>query len=133
MTTGRANPLSIYYRTNLQYFHTFGQVLEPALYIIKHGWISDFLFLKYRVSHLKLSKVIWLCWRYRFRFLLIFWVLCVYEKGTFIFWIHQFLFFWCCEPSMVQLLNNSCSLMTFNLIILTFRCPFQVIKGNKPS
>ena len=37
----------------------------------------------YRVSHLKLTKVIWLCWGYRFLFLLIFRVLRVHEKGTF--------------------------------------------------
>ena len=37
----------------------------------------------YRVSHLKLYKVIWLCWGYRFWFLLIFLVLCVHEIGPF--------------------------------------------------
>ena len=29
------------------------------------------------------TKVIWLCWGYRLRFVLTFWVLCIYEKGTF--------------------------------------------------
>ena len=37
----------------------------------------------YRVSHGKVNKVIWLCWGYTFWFLLIFWVLWVHEKGTF--------------------------------------------------
>ena len=37
----------------------------------------------YRVSHGKVNKVIWLCWGYRFWFLLIFWVLCVHEIGPF--------------------------------------------------
>ena len=37
----------------------------------------------YRVSHLKLYKVIWLCWGYRFWFLLIFLVLHVHEIGPF--------------------------------------------------
>ena len=37
----------------------------------------------YRVSHIKLSKVIWLCWGYIFWFLLIFLVLRVHEIGTF--------------------------------------------------
>ena len=37
----------------------------------------------YRVSHGKVNKVIWLCWGYGFWFLLIFWVLWVNEKGTF--------------------------------------------------
>ena len=46
----------------------------------------------YRVSHFKLSKVILLCWRYRFSFLLIFWVLCVHEKGTFMLNSSVFIF-----------------------------------------
>ena len=37
----------------------------------------------YRVSQGKVNKVIWLSWGYRFWFLLIFWVLCVYEIGPF--------------------------------------------------
>ena len=37
----------------------------------------------YRVSHGKVNKVIWLCWGYSFWFFLIFWVLWVCEKGTF--------------------------------------------------
>ena len=40
-------------------------------------------FLTYRVSHSKPSKVILLWWRYRLWFLLIFWILRVHEKGTF--------------------------------------------------
>ena len=32
----------------------------------------------YRVSHSKVSKVILLCWDYRFRFMLIFWILRVH-------------------------------------------------------
>ena len=39
--------------------------------------------LSYRVSHGKVNKVIWLCWRYRFWFFLIFLVLQVHELGTF--------------------------------------------------
>ena len=39
-------------------------------------------FSEYRVSHGKVNKVIWLCWGYSFWFWLIFWVLCVHEKGT---------------------------------------------------
>ena len=39
--------------------------------------------MKYRVSHLKLTQVIWLCWGYIFWFLLIFLVLQVHEIGTF--------------------------------------------------
>ena len=38
---------------------------------------------KYRVSHGKVNKVIWLCWGYSFWFFLICWVLWVHEKGTF--------------------------------------------------
>ena len=46
----------------------------------------------YRVSHGKLNKVIWLSWGYSFWFLLIFWVLCVYEKGTFMLNSSVFIF-----------------------------------------
>ena len=46
--------------------------------------LDDFLsFVYYRVSHGKVNKVIWLCLLYRFWFLLIFWVLRVHQKGTF--------------------------------------------------
>ena len=43
-----------------------------------------FLNLSSRVSHGKVNKVIWLCWGYRFWFLLIFWVQWIHEKGTFV-------------------------------------------------
>ena len=43
-------------------------------------WFFD---CSYRVSHGKVNKVIWLFWGYSFWFLLIFWVLQVHEKGTF--------------------------------------------------
>ena len=37
----------------------------------------------YRVSHGKVNKVIWLCWQYRFWFLLIFFILHVHEIWPF--------------------------------------------------
>ena len=37
----------------------------------------------YRVSHLKVHRVILLCWRYKFWFLLMFWILYVHEIGPF--------------------------------------------------
>ena len=46
----------------------------------------------YRVSHGKVNKVIWLCWGYSFWFLLIFWVLCVHVKGTFMLNSSVFIF-----------------------------------------
>ena len=46
----------------------------------------------YRVSHSKEGKVILLWWGYRFWFLLIFWVLCVHEKGTFMLNSSVFIF-----------------------------------------
>ena len=48
--------------------------------------------LSYRVSHLKLWQVIWLCWGYSFWFLLILWVLYVHEKGTFMLNSSVFIF-----------------------------------------
>ena len=44
---------------------------------------SKLLFFDYRVSNGKLDKVMWLCWGYEFRPLLIFWVLLVHEKVIF--------------------------------------------------
>ena len=44
------------------------------------------------MSHGKVNKVIWLFWGYRFWFLLIFWVLCVHEKGTFMLNSSVFIF-----------------------------------------
>ena len=46
----------------------------------------------YRVSHGKVNKVIWLCWEYTFWFLLIFWILRVHEKGTFMLNLSVFIF-----------------------------------------
>ena len=50
----------------------------------------------YRVSHCKLCKVILLCWGYRFWFLLIFWILCVHEIGTFMTNSSVFIFLMFC-------------------------------------
>ena len=51
------------------------------------GFWLGFLFSKekfiYRVSHCKVNKVIWLCWGYKFWFLLIFFILHVDETWTF--------------------------------------------------
>jgi hypothetical protein len=87
--------------------------------------------LNYRLSHGKVNKVIWLCWGYSFRFLLIFWFLWVHEKGTFMLNASVFIFF------MLRALYGS---ITQNLlflnkfwIILIFRGLFQVIESNKPS
>jgi hypothetical protein len=47
------------------------------------------------------NKVIWLCWGYRFWFLLIFWVLCVCEIGPFMPSLSvfiQFMFHSICGP-----------------------------------
>ena len=44
-------------------------------------------------------------------------------------WIHQFLFFWCCAPSMVQLLKTSCSfinLVKLQCLIISFQNPWSV-------
>ena len=89
------------------------------------------LVLTYRVPHGKVNKVIWLCWGYSFWFLMIFWVLCVHEKGTFMLNSSVFIFL------MLRALYGS---ITQNLlflnkfwIILTFRGLFQVIESNKPS
>ena len=49
---------------------------------------------KYRVSHGKVNKVIWLCWGHNFWFLPIFWVLWVHEKGTFMPNSSVFIFFY---------------------------------------
>ena len=46
----------------------------------------------YRVSHSKPGKVILLWWRYRLWFLLIFWILRVHEKGTFMLNSSVFIF-----------------------------------------
>ena len=46
----------------------------------------------YRVSHGKEGRVILLWWGYRFWFLLIFWILCVHELGTFILNLSVFIF-----------------------------------------
>ena len=47
----------------------------------------------YRVSHGKVKKVIWIWWGYSFWFLLIFWALCVHEKGTFMMNSSVYIFF----------------------------------------
>ena len=72
---------------------------------------------KYRVSHGKVNKVIWLCWGYSFWFLVIFRVICVFEKGTFMPNSSVFIF-WCGAPSMVQLVKISCSIINFELFWL---------------
>ena len=64
---------------------------SQAFWLILHN-IGAFLLNKYRISHFKLSKVIWLCWRYRFWFLPIFWFLCVHEKDTFMLNSSDFIF-----------------------------------------
>ena len=51
----------------------------------------------YRVSHGKVKKVIWLCWGYRYWFLLIFWVQCVHcswDRLDHLCVVYQFLFNW---------------------------------------
>ena len=70
-----------------------------------------------RVSHCKVNKVIWLCWGYRFWFLLIFFILHLMRYGHLCL-VHHFLFFWCCAPSRVQLVNSSCSLIFFDFFWL---------------
>ena len=70
----------------------------------------------YRVSHGKVNKVIWLCWGYSFWFLLIFWVLCIYEKGTFM--LNLSVFFFMFRALYGQLLKTSCSLINFELFWL---------------
>ena len=86
---------------------------------------------KYRVSHSKVNKVIWLCWGYSFWFLLIFCVLWVHEKGTF---MPNSYFFICL---MLHALYGPISQYFLFLnkfgIILTFRGLFQAVKSNKPS
>ena len=54
------------------------------IWVIWHYW-------NYRVSYCKV-KVICLCWEYSFWFFLIFWVLCVHEKGTFMLNSSVFIF-----------------------------------------
>ena len=56
------------------------------------NWEVTRILVYYRVSHSKPSNVILLWWGYRFWFLLIFWVLCVYELGTFILNLSIFIF-----------------------------------------
>jgi hypothetical protein len=87
--------------------------------------------LTYRVSHSKVNKVIWLCWGYRFWFLLIFFILHVHEIWPFMLNSSIFIFF------MFRALYGS---ITQNLlflnkvwIILTFSGLFQVIESSKPS
>ena len=61
-------------------FHISSIIPPWMVYICSSSWL---LAVKYRVSHGKVNKVIWLCWGYSFWFLLIFCVLWVHEKGTF--------------------------------------------------
>ena len=85
----------------------------------------------YRVSHCKVNKVIWLCWGYRFWFLLIFFILHVDEIWPFMPNPSLFIFL------MLRALYGSISqhfLFLYKFwIILTFRGLFQVIKSNNPS
>ena len=54
-----------------------------------------------------------------------------YERGAFMPKSSAY-FFLCCAPSMVQLVNTSCSLMNFEWFWL-FRGLSQVIQSNQPS
>ena len=102
----------------------------------EHEWRHPLLnlpttpFSTYRVSHSKPCKVISLRWRYRLWFLLIFWILHVHEKGTFMANSTIFIFL------MLRAIYGSISrqLLFLNKFwtILTFKCLFQVIKSNKP-
>ena len=72
--------------------------IERFCLILGRIWINKLaqpVFL-YRVSHSKVNKVILLWWRYRFRFLLIFWVQSVHEVGPFISicWIDDLCYLW---------------------------------------
>ena len=86
--------------------------------------------LDYRVSHSKPGKVILLWWRYILWFLLIFWILRVHEKGTFMqnSPVFNFLMLSAIYGSISQ---NILFLNKF-WIILTFRVLFQKTKNNNP-
>ena len=74
-------------------------------------WFFD---CSYRVSHGKVNKVIWLFWGYSFWFLLIFWVLQVHEKGTFMPNSPVFIFLMLCAIYG----STSCSLTNVELFWL---------------
>ena len=78
--------------------------------------------MRYRVSHSKPGKAILLWWRYRLWFLLIFWILRVHEKGTFMPNSSVFIFLMLCAiyGSISQNLLNKF------WIILTFRGLYRV-------
>ena len=63
------------------------RILMQKIGIFSRNWkkvvFHNFPFYSYRVSHSKVNKVILLWWGYRFQLLLIFWILCVHEIGTF--------------------------------------------------
>ena len=111
-------PLLIYWLNRKSVFH-----------LVNHEQII--ICTTYRVSPSKPDKVILLWWGYRLWFLLIFRILRVHEKGTFMPNSSVFVFM------MLRAIYGSISQNILFLnkfwIILTFRGLFQVIKNNKPS
>ena len=82
-------------------------VCDPSAHVrSKEFWILT-LFMK---VNLNLGRMHRLWWGHRFWFLLILWVLHIH-----LCLIHQFLFFWCCAPSMDQLVKITCSIINFEL------------------
>jgi hypothetical protein len=73
-----------------------GAIREPGQWFQTSAknfkYVYQIRYRNYRVSRSKEGKVILLWWGYRFRFLLIFWVLCVHEKGTFMLNSSVFIF-----------------------------------------
>ena len=93
-------------------------------------WRNNLDFL-YRVSHCKVNKVIWLCWGYRFWFLLIFFILHVDEIWPFM--PNPSLFIFLMFHALYGSISQHLLFLNKFWIILTFRGLFQVIKSNKPS
>ena len=94
----------------------------------------------YRVSHGKVNKVIWLCWGYSFWFLLIFWVLCVHEKGTFmlnssvfIFLMLRALYRMICKNLKSFFGKNSLNVQNVNWFYWKIIFDFYVLSCRKPK
>ena len=84
--------------------------------------------LGYRVSHSKPSKVILLWWRYRLWFLLIFWILRVHEKGTFMPNSSVFIFLMLC--ALYGSIRENLLFLNEFWVFLSFSSLFRVIESN---
>ena len=87
---------------------------------------------KYRVSHGKVNKVIWLCSGYRFWFLLLLWIICVHEIGPFMLSLLVFIQLMFCF--ICGLIRKHLLFLSEFWIILNFRGYFKIhIKSSKPG